>query len=107
KESKMGTVLDRHRRPHLRVLRKLETRWHHADNRLAITLDADRAADDGGVATEAIAPEIVGDDHDGTPARLFIAGAERAAELWSHAERVEERHRHVRGLETQRLTGAE
>jgi hypothetical protein len=59
---------------------------HHADDLVGLAVDANRTADDVGVAPEAVLPVAVGDDEDAMVAEDLFVGTEAAAELRSRPE---------------------
>ena len=58
-----------------------EVGGQHADDLVGFAVDANRAADDVGVASEAILPVAVADDEDAVVAQDLLVGTEAAAEL--------------------------
>ncbi len=58
--------------------RKLEVTGHHADDRVGVAVERQRATDDPRVTAEPILPETVGQHHDPLAAQLVFLRQERA-----------------------------
>ncbi len=73
----------------------------HADHRVRLVVDADRLADDGGIAGEAVLPQAVGEDHDLVAAEGAFLLGEGAAERqrMAVAEHPEEARRGAPGAD--------
>ena len=82
----------RHRGRHPEVGASAEAgkrRRQHPDDRERHAVDADRAADDGGIGRKASLPQPGADERDGMAARYRVFfGKKRAPEVWRHAQRA-------------------
>jgi len=88
--------LERPRRPHCRIVRVIDVRRHHTDDRDDTTIVAQWPAEHRGVASESPLPERVRDETDaGIGADTFLVGRERAAQDRVEAQRLRPARRYA------------
>src|SRR5690242_12760703 len=75
---------------------KLKTLWQHADDRVRLAVDDQRAAHYVRIAAEPALPQTVIEDRDFWSTGLILTGLERAADDGIHAEHLEEVRAHCR-----------
>src|SRR5262249_14773331 len=100
----LGSVLSgqRQRLPHLHVrIDKRELRWHHADDGVALSVDAHLAADRIGVAEEPVLKSGA-QYHDAVSAGDLLIVRERAAVAGTYPDEPEERRRRLHRVHTLR-----
>ena len=83
-----------HRGPDLGRCGRPEPFRHHADHRVRLAAEQDRAAQDARVRPEGAAPQAVGEHGERGAARHVLLGGEGAAERGSHPEDLEETGAH-------------
>ncbi len=101
-----GGQARRQRRPQLRPARVVEARRHDADDFLHLLIEPERAADDGRVAAETPDPCAVAQHHHARPVRHIVFGTQRPSKKRRRSERVEERARHARVRQLDRIAFA-
>ena len=79
----------RERLPRVRLGGKLEAFRHDADHQRGAIVDANRAADERGIAVKSILPDAEREDHHRGRARLIVIGLEVAAEKGCTADQAE------------------
>src|SRR6185369_14365770 len=72
------------------TLRKLETSTHHADDRIGLFVNSDRAANDAGLGSETAPPQAVANQREITVLMLVVITLKRPAQLWLGAQNVHE-----------------
>jgi hypothetical protein len=87
-------VAEAHRHPELRAqelraVRHAELRRKHTDDPARLAVDRDRAADDTGIAAEAVAPDVVREDDGERLVGPVVVGGEETAVERPDAERQE------------------
>src|SRR5439155_6490851 len=65
---------------------KHETRSHDSDDRVALEIEENLAANEAGVAVEMMLPEAIADDHDRRGILAKIVGLEQTAVEGRHAQ---------------------
>src|SRR5262249_42356516 len=84
--------IDRERRPEIDVvIRELLLRRHHPDNRVALRIQIDAAADRLWIATKASLPESMAENHDVPSSLVFFLSGESTAKHRFHANGGQER----------------
>ena len=85
---------------------ELATPRQHADDRVVVAVQRDRAPHDGRVAAELADPEAMAEHDDAIVAGTVFAGRERPADPRLHAQHVEVRRRHSRRSHLSRLAAS-
>ena len=102
----VGLLRERERHPQLGVVRKVESRGHHAGDFIALAFQRDRAADDTWIAAVDATPHAVADEHDRPRPRTHVVFGETPAEQRLHAQRRQHLRVDRHAVQAQRLERA-
>jgi hypothetical protein len=85
--------------PEVGAFRESKTSWHHADHRVRLVVQANRAADDVGARPELARPEAMAEHDDFGPARNVLTAIEVAPHCGSDTQRAKEVGRDARPIQ--------
>ena len=86
---------------------KLKRRRQHANNRVGLSVERDRAADNRTIGAKALAPDAMADDGDVRRVAPLVVGAQRASERRRHLQYVEQSAARAHKVDLNRLAGVD